>query len=72
MNPDHLADLHPVLYHMADARNWASIQRHGLLSTSALLDRLGVSGDARVPAEAAHCPETVALPSPDGTVFVRD
>jgi hypothetical protein len=72
MEPDRLAALHPSLYHMADARNYASIERHGLLSTSALLDRLGVSGDARVPAEAAHRPETLALPGPDGTVFVRD
>jgi hypothetical protein len=72
MNPDHLAALHPVLYHMADARNYASIERHGLLSTSALLDRLGVSGNARVAAEAAHRPKTLALPGPDGTVFIRD
>lgn len=72
MDPDRLAALHPVLYHMADARNWESIRRYGLLSTSALLDRLGVSGEARTPVEAAHRPKTLALPAPDGTVFVRD
>jgi hypothetical protein len=27
-----------VLYHMAERGSWGSIQRHGLLSTSALLD----------------------------------
>ena len=72
MDPERLAALHPVLYHMADARNWESIQRRGLLSTSALLDELGVTGDARVNVEATHRPNTLALTGADGTVFVRD
>lgn len=37
----------PVLYHMAARGSWESIQRHGLLSTSALLDLFGVMGDRR-------------------------
>ena len=72
MEPDRLAALHPVLYHMADAHNFESLERRGLLSTSALLDELGVSGDARVELEAAHRPNTVALTGTDGTVYVRD
>lgn len=72
MDPDRLAALHPVLYHIADARNFESIERRGLLSTSALLDELGVTGEARVPVEAAHRPNTLALSSSDETVFVRD
>ena len=72
MDPDRLAALHPVLYHMADARNYESTERRGLLSTSALLDQLGVPRDARVPVEAAHRPNTLALTNPDGTVYVRD
>lgn len=72
MDLEHLAKLHPVLYHMADARNWDSIERHGLLSTSALLDRCGVSGDARATLEASHRPATVPLESESGAVYVRD
>ncbi len=72
MEPERLAELHPVLYHMADARNWVSIVPHGLLSASALLDRLHVSGDARTPTESSHRPTTVALSGSDGTVYVRD
>lgn len=72
MDPDRLAALHPLLYHMADARNWESIERRGLLSTSALLDQLGVAGDPRVKVEAAHRPNTLALTNADGTVYVRD
>lgn len=72
MEPERLITLHPVLYHMADARNWASIERHGLLSTSSLLDRCGVFGEQRDALESSHRPTTVALPNPDGPVFVRD
>ena len=72
MELEHLATLHPVLYHMADARNWFSIERHGLLSTSVLLDRCAVSGARRDVLEASHRPAIVALSGASGTVFVRD
>ena len=72
MKPAQLAELHPVLYHMADARNWASIQRYGLLSTSALLDQYGVSGTQRDALESARRPVTVPLVSEGETVYVRD
>ena len=35
------------VYHLVDAANWASIQRHGLLSMAALLDRAGIAGAER-------------------------
>lgn len=41
------AELYPNLYHMAESGSWASIQRHGLLSTSALLDLFEKSGPRR-------------------------
>ncbi len=77
MDREKLVGRHPTLYHMADARNWASILRHGLLSASALLDRFGLSGDDREAVEARHRPETVAIPpgGPDptlGVAYVRD
>ena len=40
-------DLPHYIYHLADAANWSSIQRYGLLSTSALLDLSGVQGQER-------------------------
>lgn len=72
MEPEHLVKLHPTLYHMADARNWASIQRYGFLSTSALLSRYSVSGARRDALESARRPTTVPLTTEDETVYVRD
>ena len=73
MTPDRLITRHPTLYHMADARNWVSIERFGLLSTSSLLDRYAIQGDARTAIEATHRPATVPIDHPDlGPAFVRD
>ncbi|MEX0300591.1 MAG: hypothetical protein AB3N28_16070, partial [Kordiimonas sp.] len=41
----------PSLNHMAERHSWASIQEHGLLSTSALLDLYGVTGQERLEIE---------------------
>ena len=38
---------HPLLYHMAEAGAWENIQRHGLLSTTALLTLFDVSEPRR-------------------------
>lgn len=67
-----LAD-HPLLFHMAEAGAWPSIRRHGLLSTSALLDLFGVSGAAREAVEARRRPESVPLAHPvQGRAVIRD
>jgi len=57
------------LYHLAEADNWPSIERHGLLSTRALLERAGLHGAERARFENQWRPGRVALP--DGAV-VRD
>jgi hypothetical protein len=44
---EELAQTYPRLYHMADAKSWESIQKHGLLSTSSLLDLFEVKGQQR-------------------------
>jgi len=76
VEPTQLAELHPTLYHMADARNWESVQRHGLLSTSALLDRCNVSGARRDALESGRRPATVPLVSKGKVggemVYIRD
>ena len=63
----------PRLHHMAEDGAWPSIRRHGLLSTSALLDLYGVEGAARDAIEARRRPAGVPL-SRDGLpgAVVRD
>lgn len=58
---------------MAEHGAWPSIRRHGLLSTSALLDLYGVEGDRREAVETRRRPEGVKLSAPglEGAV-VRD
>lgn len=68
-----LITLYPRLYHMAEDGSWPSIQKHGLLSTSALLDLYQVNGTARIEIESNHRPQSVIL-SRDGEadIVVRD
>ena len=63
----------PRLYHMAEAGSWPSIQAHGLLSTSALLDLFQITGGQREMIEATRRPESVAIEHPvHGTAWIRD
>jgi hypothetical protein len=54
----------PTLYHMAEHGSWASIRKHGLLSTSALLDLYDVKGARRVQIEERRRPAGVQLDHP--------
>ena len=54
----------PTLYHMAERGSWPSIQRHGLLSTSALLDLYGMGGAERAAIEGRRRPEGVTVRHP--------
>lgn len=68
-----LVALHPLLYHMAADGSWPSIARHGLRSTSALLDLFEVGQASREELEARRRPETVMLEHAiHGQAFVRD
>lgn len=63
----------PYLYHMADEYSWPSIKRHGLLSTSALLDLFEITGHKRELIEAYHRPESVRIHHPvHGAAVIRD
>jgi len=63
----------PTLYHMAEARSWPAIRRHGLLSTTALLDLYEVTGPERDAIEAQRRPTSVALQRDSlGRAVVRD
>lgn len=58
---------------MAEDGSWESIQRHGLLSTSALLDRFEVKGEERLAIESARRPEIIRIEHPEhGAAFIRD
>ena len=59
----HPTSLPPILYHLTQTTNWPSIERHGLLSTQALLDLAGISGEERERVGHRHRAEPVILPN---------
>jgi hypothetical protein len=73
MTPTQLIDLYPALYHMAMDGSWPSIQRHGLLSTTALLDLFEINGSDRKPIETARRPNCVTIQHrTHGHAVIRD
>lgn len=63
----------PKLYHMAERGAWAGIKKHGLLSTSALLDLFGVQGADRKKIESERRLDIVKITDPIyGTASIRD
>lgn len=57
------------IYHLAEAANWPSIQRHGLLSVSALLELAKLPKDERDQREQQHRPDHTEL---SNGVQIRD
>lgn len=51
----------PRLWHMAEDGSWESIKKHGLLSTTALLDLYGIRGAERKALESERRPESVKI-----------
>jgi hypothetical protein len=73
MEPYELWEAYPKLYHMAESGSWPSIQAHGLLSTSALLDLYMISGAERRALESERRPESVTISHHEfGTAVIRD
>ena len=73
MTNKELALKYPVLYHVAEAGSWPSIQKHGLLSTTALLKLFECSGDRRAEIESSWRPGPVTISHPrHGTAVIRD
>ncbi len=73
MTVEEFCATYPRLYHMAEASMWPSIQRHGLLSTSALLDLYGITGTERKRIEHTRRPEFIAVThAQHGQVLIRD
>lgn len=74
MTPEDLARLHPKLYHVTTPGAFAgAIERHGLLSTSALLDLFDISGERRAEIETRRRPREVVLEHPlHGRAVIND
>lgn len=73
LTPEYIVERWPGLFHMAEAGSWPAIQRHGLLSTTALLDLYEIQGEERDRLEAARRPESVPIEHPvHGTAWIRD
>jgi hypothetical protein len=67
------SQLYPHLYHMAQEDAWASIQCHGLLSTTSILNLWQVNGSKRYLIEREVRRSAVELDHPRyGKVIIRD
>lgn len=72
-NSDLLVSLYPRLYHMAHEGAWPSIERHGLLSTTALLDLFEVGGARREELESMRRVKSEEITHPThGVALLRD
>lgn len=73
MDPGRLAARFPRLYHMAHFGSWPSIERHGLLSTSRLLDVFEIHGRERDRIESRWRSTSIRIEHPEhGQAVVRD
>jgi hypothetical protein len=73
MSPEELSALHPRLFHVTLPAMSGSIRRHGLLSTSRLLDLFDIRGAARERLERCRRPGPVHLHHPGhGSVTLND
>lgn len=73
LTTDYIVERWPRLFHMAEAGSWKSIHQHGLQSTTALLDRLGVQDPLRTEIESMRRPESIELKDDAGnSIWIRD
>lgn len=73
MDAERFVERFPQLYHMAEGGSWGSVQHHGLLSTSRLLDLFEVGAADREPIESRRRPAKVHLSHPKhGLATIRD
>ena len=70
MTPDELAERHPRLYHLTAPGAHRHIRRDGLLSARAIVERLGLDGDARARLLERRRPGEVRLSHPERGTFV--
>jgi hypothetical protein len=70
---EEVVEMYPRLYHMAAAGSWCGILRHGLLSTTALLDLFEINGSDRDRIESQHRPGSETIQHhKHGLAIIRD
>lgn len=73
MDIEALIRRYPNLYHMAERGSWPSIQKLGLLSTTATMDLMKVQETARNKYERMHRPTKMTVAHPrHGRIVLRD
>ncbi len=73
MTIDEFCKRHPTLYHVAHASALPQLQRHGLLSTQAIINLLDLPREQRTALTTERRPEQVPLHHPvHGTFYLRD
>ena len=73
MDAELFANTFPRLFHMAHSDSWDGIQRHGLLSTTALLDLFEIGGKQRMEIEATIRKSSIRITHPKhGVAVIRD
>jgi hypothetical protein len=73
MLSNHFTYTHPLLYHMAEYGSLDNIKKHGLLSTTALLDLFEIAGNERFAIESSHRPRSVTIGHKEhGSAIIRD
>lgn len=73
MTPELFCEQYPYLFHMAEADTWESIKRYGLLSTSAILDLLKITGKERKDIESSCRKDYVLIEDKKhGKFLIRD
>jgi len=70
---EEFADAYPTLFHISLTQDMGQVMRHGLLSTSALLDRCEVVGEQRFNIESCLRPHSVRIShSVHGEFLIND
>ena len=73
MEINDLIDNYPYLYHMAEPNSWPNIKKHGLWSTTALLDMCDIQGMQRNTIESNIRPQSVVINDEKyGHIVIRD
>jgi hypothetical protein len=73
MHAEHLWTKYPRMFHMAEIGSWPGIEKHGLLSTSALLDLFEWTRKERIAIEAHRRPKSITLTHKvHGQAVIRD
>lgn len=73
MTPEKLAKQYPYLYHVTTPGAWLNIQKHGLWSTSYILDQLDIKGAQRALIETKRRASEISLEhSHYGRIIIND